>query len=346
MKPKLRKGDYAIDESWLEETYRNIITGKIKLYEAAKSVKITTITGFKSEISMCPKLLSTSFKESGRDLVSKGKKNQKNNLSPEIRNFLHEIHEKKIGSKKAYMIAKREGFYVPYNVILNFYHNELNVPFKPKKEKIKFVRYEASEVNSIWHGDIHYIIKFNQQKYIFALIDDKSRFIINYGISEKKDRFLVLNTLREAIEKYEAPNIFWSDNGLENINNDVKTFLEHHSIEHVRTMPNTPRQNGKIERWWQKLDENLQEAISWDEVNAIIDQYVNDYNFFIPHMALERNQGIAATPSQIFNDQRYAKKPREQSIMHIDGKEILLSNFVPCKNIKKFDFRDISTMLN
>ena len=53
-------------------------------------------------------------------------------------------------------------------------------------------------------------------------------------------------------------------------------------------------------RSWQKLDANLQEASSWDEVEEIVKKYVYDYNYFIPHMTLERKQGIAATPSQNF----------------------------------------------
>ena len=127
---------------------------------------------------------------------------------------------------------------------------------KNKNPKIRF-RYEASSVNAIWHGDIHYIIFNYEIKYLFALIDDKSRFITGWGMFEHKTCFNCIQVFNKAIENYGRPLCYFSDNGKENVGSPMKAFLHHFEIRHITTIPGNPEANGKIEKFWLPLEKRF-----------------------------------------------------------------------------------------
>ena len=69
---------------------------------------------------------------------------------------------------------------------------------KDQPEKVIRRRYEVSHVNAMWHGDIHYIYHRDEIMHIFVLINDKSRLVVNYGFSFRKDSQLVIDVLDGA----------------------------------------------------------------------------------------------------------------------------------------------------
>ena len=119
---------------------------------------------------------------------------------------------------------------------------------------------------------------------IFAIIDDNSRFIVGYGISPEKTSDFCISILKNTIQHHTvAPFIYWSDNGGENIADDMQAFLAENDIFHIRTAPRQPQSNGKIERFWSKLQKFIQYSNDWDEVEQRVALYIHYYNNVIPH---------------------------------------------------------------
>ena len=158
-------------------------------------------------------------------------------------------------------------------------------------------------------------------------MDDKSRYIVGYGITDNKDQNAVYNVLKSSIEKYGPPLIFWTDNGKENINSYVNSLLIEYNIKHIKTRPRTPRQNGKIERFWPELEKRLNKDDTWDIIFAKIEDYINNYNNIIPHHGLPNIGKFHATPSEIFTSPHLQKSNIENCKILIDGKPIGLKKF-------------------
>ena len=109
----------------------------------------------------------------------------------------------------------------------------------------------------------------------------------------------------------------------------MQTFLRSRNIRHVRTLPASPQANGKIERWWTKLDERLEDLESWEQVVEAIEEYVNCYNYKIPHMGLEKINGFHAYPIEVYSNQSIEATTLKETNIIIDGKKTVpLSDFL------------------
>ena len=208
-------------------------------------------------------------------------------------------------------------------------------------------------MNGAWHGDIHYLCYNNEIKYLFVIIDDRSRYIVGYDISDNKDMQLVNSVLTKSIQNYGAPFIFWTDNGKENVNNLIKGLLDRYTITHIKTMPHTPRQNGKIERWWIELEKRLCPSDSWEIIYEKINDYIYKYNNIIPHHGLEMIGNFHPTPSEIFFSPHLQKTSKENCKIKIDGKPVGIVEFAKLdiekeKNeiMKKIDITDPFSLLS
>jgi len=97
-------------------------------------------------------------------------------------------------------------------------------------------------------------------------------------------------TLQRGRENFPAakPRII-SDNGPQFIANDFKAFIRHCGMTHVRTSPNYPQSNGKIERWHGSLKRECirrKTPLSLDDARRIVDGYVQHYNNTRLHSAI------------------------------------------------------------
>ena len=77
----------------------------------------------------------------------------------------------------------------------------------------------------------------NEKKYLLALLDDRSRFIVGYGISDFKTSIFCIDVFKKAIDTYTKPLVYWSDNGTENKSEIMKKFCDDNSISQVFTIP-------------------------------------------------------------------------------------------------------------
>ena len=252
----VRLSDCEINQDWLNETLKQIKAGKITIKEAAQSIKVSTILGTTGYISVSKNTFKTHLKEKYNiTIFLSGRKGWHKEIEQDLAEIVTQKRERYLcGITKIWEILDTEGIQCSRADVEYIFRNVLKIPPKgPRKLKVR-CRYEMSHVNVCWHGDIHYITLNNETKYLFALIDDKSRYIINYGLFDEKTTKVVYKTLKHAIAVYGAPFIFWSDNGGENVSGLISGFLEAMHIIQTTTPPKTPQANGKIEVWWKGLD--------------------------------------------------------------------------------------------
>jgi hypothetical protein len=105
---------------------------------------------------------------------------------------------------------------------------------------------------------------------------------------------------RAALERalavtQEQPSAIWSDNGTE-FKAEFDALLIELRIQHIRTDPYTPEQNGKMERFWPTLEERPADVplLEW------IERYNN-----IEQLGLPRNPEITDTMVSLTPNKAY-----------------------------------------
>jgi transposase InsO family protein len=160
-----------------------------------------------------------------------------------------------ISASSVYRLMKRLGI------------NRLNLRIKEEKKRI--IKMEAGELG---HIDIHYVTKGtvkelgNKKLYILGLIDDYSRICWLEVIDSIKSidvMFATQEIMGQIKRRYEIGfKEMMSDNGSEfasrnNPQHPFERMLKFYDIKHRYTKPCRPQTNGKIERFWKTLENEL-----------------------------------------------------------------------------------------
>jgi transposase InsO family protein len=160
-----------------------------------------------------------------------------------------------------------------------------------KEKVIKIVKSKRGELG---HVDIHYlpkdIIKGSDKRlYLLGIIDDYSRlcWLDVIGSTKSLDvMFSSMEILGILRNRYEIEfKEMLSDNGSEfaskkNISNHpFEKLLEFMSIKHRYTRPYRPQTNGKIERFWRTIKEELLEDEQFDSVDEL-KEFITGYNIY------------------------------------------------------------------
>ena len=170
------------------------------------------------------------------------------------------------------------------------------------KEKEERIRYVAKMVGQIWHTDLHQIDdlvlidedgnEVRQKQYIVAFLDDRSRFIIHASIILNKESTTVAQQLEVALRQTSPPARIVIDNGGEFTGTPFQEALAKHGIKDWRTLPYTPQQNGKMERWWKTYESG--------KGNSHLQAVVHEYNYAWRHGGLHELTGKWMTPSDMW----------------------------------------------
>jgi len=203
------------------------------------------------------------------------------------------------GACKIENYFKQKGFSVSHNKINQVIKYE-NLTRKKMGKRVKpsYISYEAEEVNEQWHID--WSIDPWSKKYILAIIDDKSRFIVFANLFNEATGENSAIGLQSAINSFGAPKELVSDNGthFKNIHKGIPCepllkVEKKYNIKHIFIKAYHPQSNGKIERWFGSYKGEF-ELMNDPEIYDFI-TYVNYYNFERPHQSLKYK-----TPSKIF----------------------------------------------
>lgn len=196
-----------------------------------------------------------------------------------------------------------------YTILRRYEMNRLTKPMKMNKRKI--IKEKPGEMG---HVDCHYLPKDlllngGKRYYLVAVVDDCTRLAWVEVVEDIKSitvMFAVLRCMNMLRAEYNIQfQEILTDNGSEfkSPSRDNKAYhpfermLSEFEIKHRFTRPCRPQTNGKVERFWRTLNEDLIEGADFDNIDEFCSEllhYLVYYNDHRPH------QGIGgATPKQV-----------------------------------------------
>jgi transposase InsO family protein len=181
--------------------------------------------------------------------------------------------------------------------------NRLKEPMKQNKRKI--IKERAGELG---HLDCHYLSKDliandSTRYYLVALVDDASRIAWASVIRSLKS----LDTMFASLAIINLINVEYgiqfeaimTDNGSEvssraglKEKHPFERMLMELGIKHKYTKPYRPQTNGKVERFWRTLNDDLIEGTYFDNLDHFkqeLEQYLLYYNTARPHQGINGN---------------------------------------------------------
>jgi hypothetical protein len=221
-----------------------------------------------------------------------------------------QVKELRVAGNNRYEIAdilkKRYGESVlsasgVYSVLRRLQMNRLTVKEKQVKRKIIKER-----MGQLGHIDTYYLSKYIitdkvSKLFVVAVMDDYSRVTW----AEVVEGIDALNVMFGAMRCFMMLKSYYgiefeevlTDNGSEFGNRSMKTkdkhpferLLKEMSIKHRNTQPYHPQTNGKIERFWKTLHEDLIEETTFDSIENLKEellQYLAYYNHQRYHQAI------------------------------------------------------------
>jgi transposase InsO family protein len=180
------------------------------------------------------------------------------------------------------------------------------VPLVRRSRKSGF-RYQRETPNDLWHMDVKGPLHFRGvgPVYGMAILDDRSRFCVGAMLAPNRRMETAIAVLDEAVQNWGAPRQLMSDNGSEFVGvgataGDTRFLrrLQALEIEHLPIRLRTPETNGKIERFWLTLEQELLmrvEIFSLAQGQEVLVLWVDEYNFNRRHSALDY-----LTPAQVY----------------------------------------------
>jgi Integrase core domain len=188
--------------------------------------------------------------------------------------------------------------------------NKLNPQIKELKRKI--IKMSAGELG---HIDIHYVTKGtvkelgNKKLYLLGIIDSYSRILWTMPIVSIKSLDVSYATMEILLLLSNRYGITFkeilSDNGSEfssrnnTANHPFEKLMEFLKIKHRYTKPATPKTNGKIERFWKTIEDELLSGETFDtlsEFTHYIKGYCIYYNEHRMHQGINLKKPVDLAP--------------------------------------------------
>jgi transposase InsO family protein len=179
-------------------------------------------------------------------------------------------------------------------------------PQPKKRPRSSYVRFQADLPNECWQADFtHWRLTDNTDVEILCWIDDHSRYAISVTAHRRVTGPIVVDTFTNALETHGVPASTLTDNGMvfttrlsggKGGRNGFETLLDGLHVTQKNSRPNHPTTCGKVERFHQTLKRWLaaHPTAAIDELQAALDQFIDEYNQQRPHRSLGDRTPIAA----------------------------------------------------
>jgi len=189
-----------------------------------------------------------------------------------------------------------------YNILKRHKINRLRPAMKANKRRI--IKSKAGELG---HVDTHHLSKCliegeSTKRYLVCVVDACTRIAWAEVIEDLKSltvMFAVLRCFNIIADRYHIRfQEVLTDNGPEvgtrvsqkKAQHPFERMLMELGIKHRYTRPYRPQTNGKVERFWRTIEDDLLQETTFDSVDQLKDellQYLYYYNHERPHQALE-----------------------------------------------------------
>ena len=154
--------------------------------------------------------------------------------------------------------------------------------------------------NQVWCTDISYIPMRRGFLYLVAIMDWHSRAVLSWRLSNSMDTDFCVAALEEALDKYDPPEMFNTDQGSQFTSHAFIKVLQENGIRISMDGRGRWVDNVFIERLWRSLKyENvyLNAYETGSEARAGIGKWLEFYNTVRPHSRL-----MDKTPGQFYQD--------------------------------------------
>lgn len=174
---------------------------------------------------------------------------------------------------------------------------------KPSPEHKKYPyllrNLEIERVNQVWATDITYIAVENGFFYLIAVIDLKSRFVLDWSVSNTMEAEWCQGVVQLCVETYGAPEIFNTDQGSQFTSEVFTSYLLQEGIKISMDWKGRAIDNIFIERLWRSVKyENIyiNSFATGNELYLGLVEYFEFYNNERRHSSLNKN-----LPIDVFN---------------------------------------------
>ena len=160
----------------------------------------------------------------------------------------------------------------------------------------------ASSPDEIWHVDTTVIrLLDGSHAYLYAVIDNFSRRVLGWRVSERFDPTNTLEILLEAgsrVDPADSPPTLLADSGVENRTKAIDQLVESGAFRRVLAQVEIACSNSMIESWWRSLKHQwlfLNQLDSVGTLRRLVGFYLAEHNSQLPHSAF-RGQ----TPDEMY----------------------------------------------
>ena len=156
--------------------------------------------------------------------------------------------------------------------------------------------FERAHPNDLWQSDITYVdVPWSRKPlYLVAFMDDRSRYVVSFGLHAHQKSEIVLEALADGISKYGRPKEVLTDQGRQYFawrgKCDFQDRLKKEGIQHVVARAHHPQTVGKCERFWKTLQDELWSRVmlrDLEDARERLRHYVAHYNFQRPHQGID-----------------------------------------------------------
>ena len=151
--------------------------------------------------------------------------------------------------------------------------------------------HEITRSNQVWVADITYIPMARGYLYLFAIMDLKSRYIVGWSLSNTMETSWIVSTLKQAINRYGAPEIINTDQGSQFTSEEYVNFVKDLKSTRI-SMDGKGRaiDNVFIERFWRTIKYEklyLTSFQSGQGVQKACEEFIDYYNYRRDHSSLD-----------------------------------------------------------
>jgi transposase InsO family protein len=195
----------------------------------------------------------------------------------------------------------------------------LVTPQPAKRPRCSYIRFAAEQPNECWQADFtHYPLtrcdgRAGQDTEILSWLDDHSRYALSVTAHARVTGPLVVDTFCRTVAVHGIPASTLTDNGMvfttrfsggrdaTRGRNGLEHELRRLGVVQKNSRPNHPTTCGKVERFQQTLKKWLRaqpvQPTTLEELQALLDVFVEQYNHRRPHRSLRHH----ATPATAYH---------------------------------------------
>ena len=208
-------------------------------------------------------------------------------------------------------------------------------PRLPKKSKYE-TGIRANRPHQIWHADITVVKCLNGMKYyVYLLMDNFSRFILNYQVSEKVSAEIRMQSIKQAFEQYimiSGKDVrLIVDGGVENNNNTVDEYINSEEVsvqkliagKDIRFSNSMVEAQNKIIKYHYLFKHSFRDI---HELRKLLDWIIPDYQHKRPHHSLN-----GLTPYEALEETPLPKKQWNRQIQEAKQARLQQNAKEPCE---------------